>query len=197
MNYGWQGNRTGRPAIRATIVGLGSQLARCNRPRAPVKSTSRAAHIRLARARVPGARAVTAWSLGRRARRKKRCARGSIGRRNVHGASVAGRVRARKGTARHAVAAWRRAADAGGDRNRRWTVWLPGSYGPREATFRDAGFHGQWRDRVRTPVLSAGVQAGSDLRSGGQLPGCRPYGSYRGDSRPARVLSENLCVEGE
>src|ERR1035441_7938561 len=39
----------------------------------------------------------------------------------------AGRSQQRKGRARHAVAAWRRAADADGDRNRRWTVKLPRS----------------------------------------------------------------------
>ena len=35
-------------------------------------------------------------------------------------------------------------------------------------------FHGQWREGVQAPMRNAGLQAGSDLRSGG-LPGCRPY----------------------
>src|ERR1017187_10893513 len=35
------------------------------------------------------------------------------------------------------------------------------------------------------------------LKPRSQLPGARPYMSYRANSRTDRVLSENLCVEGE
>jgi hypothetical protein len=38
-------------------------------------------------------------------------------------------------------------------------------------------FHGQWRDGVRTPMLNAGLQAGSDLRSGGTTSGWSDHSS--------------------